>query len=198
MLERFLASRYNGHLPVRNRGSFQARRIRKITRGSAHSGRQARVRFNLHMNALRFSGHGNSPGERRRLPGNQDSSTARLRPCVRYVGLCRSCSTFRRSSALPSCRTSCKRRDRAWEPPRKTVPDHGDARQGAPAAGASRYQLAFASSPAAPTPLTRRIFCSARASLTRIDVHASIGFCPEPSEWKQPTRPLLSTLGRRH
>jgi hypothetical protein len=111
----------------------------------------------LHVNAFRFSGHANSPGERRRLPGNQDSSTARLRPCVCYVGPCRSCSTFRRSSAPPSCRTSRKRRDRAWEPPRKTVPDHGEARQGEPAAGASSYQLAFAKSPAASAPLTRQI-----------------------------------------
>ena len=125
MFKRFLARRYNGGLPVRNCRTFQSSGIRKITRGSASRRGQPRVSFNLHVNAFRFSGHGNSPGERRRLPGNPDSSRDRLRPCARCAALCRSRSIFRKYNDLLACRTSRNGQNRAWEPPGKTVPERG-------------------------------------------------------------------------
>src|SRR5258708_23975454 len=71
MFECFQTSCNDSRLPIRNSGTFQPRRVRKITRRSACGRCQARVGFDLHLNAFRFSGHGSSPGERRRLPGTR-------------------------------------------------------------------------------------------------------------------------------
>src|SRR6266404_632954 len=43
----------------------------------------------------------------------------------------------------------------------------------------------------------RLISLALSASLTRFGVRASIDFCPEPSEWKQPTRPSSAKPARR-
>src|SRR6266478_2364522 len=197
MFEGFGTGGYDGRLPVHNGGSFQPRRVREITRRPSRGCREPRVGFNLHLNALRVSGHGRSPGARRRLPGNPDSSRGHPHPSARCADLCKSCSISRRCSALPACRTSRKGRDRAWEPPRKTVPDDGEARQGArffDAAsclpGNSRLAERFFSP-------TSRFSLALSASLTSLEAHASIDFCPEPPEWKQPTRPPIAKPAKR-
>jgi len=131
MLECLLAGGDDCSLPVCKSRAFQPGGVGKIARCSARSGREARVRFNLHVNSMSFSGHGRSPGGHRRLRGNLGSSTNHQRRGGRCADLCRWCNTFRRSNILPSYRTLCNGQDRAWEPPRKTVPDDGEARQGA-------------------------------------------------------------------
>ena len=112
--ERFLASRNDGRLPIRNRTAFQPGGVREVARCSARGCGKPLVRLKLHENALRLSGHGNSPEERRRLPGNRDSNRDHPRPDARCADPCRSCSTSHKYTALPACRTWCNERVRAW------------------------------------------------------------------------------------
>jgi hypothetical protein len=195
----FLAGRHDRCLPARNRRGFQAGGIRKISSSTACGRGQPRIRLKLHANGFRFSVHECSPTERRRLPGNPGSSRGRRHPSGRCAGLCRWCNISRSCNALPAYRTSRKRRDRAWDPPGKTVPEHGDARQGARWVDGANFLLNVRLN-VRPwpgfLPRARSISRLWPASLTHVEAHASIDFCPEPSEWKPPTRPQAVKLAR--
>jgi hypothetical protein len=125
VLERLNARRYDGRLQMHNGVIFQTSSVAEITPGASGRGRQPGIRIDLQVNTLGFSGHGSLLEERHRLRGNPDSSTNRRRPGEYYAVPCRWRNIFRMCNALLSCRTSRKRQDRAWEPPRKTVPERG-------------------------------------------------------------------------
>lgn len=120
MLEGFLASRHDGLLQFHRLFALHSGGFGEVPRSTASRGRQPRVGVDLQLDAFGLSAHCEcSQPTRRKLPGSPGNSIDRPRTASRLLALCKLCSTSRNCTALPACRIERKRRDPAWEPPRK-------------------------------------------------------------------------------